>query len=230
MCLIRGHRREYLYVREKKWQKDAENRITNFVFCTNQPTNQPTNSMEQILSWEENNHSDSQGRFITVFTTSRHWSLSWARYTHSTRSHTIYLKSLLILSYHLRPGLPSGLFHPGSPIKSSYAFLISRVLHSCPSHSPWVHRPNYIWWSVDVMKLLIMQSSPASHHFIPLRYKCCSQNIIRMKKPRGMKTAGYVVRTRRWETHTILYPENTKVRDYLGGLGVGQRIKLKLIS
>jgi hypothetical protein len=36
-------------------------------------------------------------RFITVFTTARHWSLSWARWTQSTPSHPIPLRSTLIL-------------------------------------------------------------------------------------------------------------------------------------
>jgi hypothetical protein len=38
-----------------------------------------------------------------------------------------------------------------------------------PSHPPWYDHPNYIWWSVQVMKFLIMQSLPASRHFFPLR-------------------------------------------------------------
>jgi hypothetical protein len=36
--------------------------------------------------------------FITVFTTARHWSLSWARWIQSTVSHDMYLTSILILS------------------------------------------------------------------------------------------------------------------------------------
>jgi hypothetical protein len=35
-----------------------------------------------------------------------------------------------------------------------------------PSHPPWLCRSNYAWRSVQVMKLLIMQFSPTSHHFI----------------------------------------------------------------
>jgi hypothetical protein len=37
-------------------------------------------------------------------------------------------------------------------------------------HPPWVNRPDNktIWLIVQVMELLIMQSSPASHHFLPL--------------------------------------------------------------
>jgi len=41
-------------------------------------------------------------RFITVFARSNHWSLSWARYIHSTTSHPISLRPILILSSHLR--------------------------------------------------------------------------------------------------------------------------------
>jgi hypothetical protein len=69
--------------------------------------------MEQSSSWEANSHLVMKfrafygtRRFITVFTTARHWSLSWARCTQSTPSHPISLRSILILSSHLRPGLP----------------------------------------------------------------------------------------------------------------------------
>jgi hypothetical protein len=48
-------------------------------------------------------------RFITVFTRARHWSLSRARSTQSTLSHPTSLRSILISS-HLRPCLPRGLF------------------------------------------------------------------------------------------------------------------------
>jgi hypothetical protein len=40
----------------------------------------------------------------------------------------------------------------------------------CRSYLPSFHHPNNTWWSLQVTKLLIMQSSPASHHFIPLRF------------------------------------------------------------
>jgi len=43
---------------------------------------------------------------------------------------------------------------------------ISHRVHACympsPSLSPWLDRPNSIWWSVQVTKFLITQSSPAS--------------------------------------------------------------------
>jgi len=37
--------------------------------------------------------------------------------------------------------------------------------------------PNNIWWSIQVVKFLIMQSSPATHHFLPLRTKYCPQHL-----------------------------------------------------
>jgi len=42
----------------------------------------------------------------------------------------------------------------------------------CPSHPPWLNHPNnIIWWSVQVMKFLVTQSSSASCYFLPLRSK-----------------------------------------------------------
>jgi hypothetical protein len=64
-------------------------------------------------------------RFITVFTTALHWSLSWARVIQSTPSHPISLRSILILSTHLRLGLPSGLLPSGFPSNILFAFLFS---------------------------------------------------------------------------------------------------------
>jgi hypothetical protein len=50
-------------------------------------------------------------RFITVFTTARHLSLSWARcFQSTTPSHLISLRSILISFSHLRLCLPGGLF------------------------------------------------------------------------------------------------------------------------
>jgi hypothetical protein len=38
---------------------------------------------------------------------------------------------------------------------------ISHLYHACymlrPSHLPWLDKPNTIWWSVQIVKLLIMQ-------------------------------------------------------------------------
>jgi hypothetical protein len=113
-----------------------------WVVLTNQPTNQPRNSMEQIPSWNANCHSDSQeispfyetGRFITVFIKAQQWSISWARYLQSATSHTISLRSILILYFYLRLDLPSGLLPSGFPTKLLYAFLVSPMPASCLAH------------------------------------------------------------------------------------------------
>jgi hypothetical protein len=52
-------------------------------------------------------------RFITVLTRALHWSLSWARSIQSIPSFPINLRSILILSTHLRHGFTSGLFPSG---------------------------------------------------------------------------------------------------------------------
>ena len=56
-------------------------------------------------------------RFITAL---RHLSLSWARPIQSIYPHPTSWKSILILSTHLRLGLPSGLLTSGFPSKTLY--------------------------------------------------------------------------------------------------------------
>jgi hypothetical protein len=41
---------------------------------------------------------------------------------------------VLILSFHLRLGLPSGVFHSGFPTKILYDFLMSPMRDKCPTH------------------------------------------------------------------------------------------------
>ena len=60
-------------------------------------------------------------RFITALTNVRHLSLSWANPIQSTYPHPTSWRSILILSTHLRLGLPSGLFPSGFPTKTLYA-------------------------------------------------------------------------------------------------------------
>ena len=59
-------------------------------------------------------------RFITALTSVRHLSLSWASPIQSIYLHPTSWRSVLILSTHLRLGLPNGLFPSGFPTKTLY--------------------------------------------------------------------------------------------------------------
>jgi hypothetical protein len=83
-----------------------------------------TKTMEQY-SWKSNSHSDSQ-EIACLFSNqkvhdsvqkTRHQSLPWVRYIQSTSSHHISVRSILILSFHPRMGLPRGLFPSYHPNK-----------------------------------------------------------------------------------------------------------------
>jgi hypothetical protein len=73
-------------------------------------------------------------RSITVFTTARHWSLFWAIWVQSTPSRPMSLRSILILTLHLRLCPQSDFFPSDFPTKISDAFLISIHATPRPSH------------------------------------------------------------------------------------------------
>ena len=72
-------------------------------------------------------------RFITAFTSSRHLFLSWASSIQPIPPFPTSSKFILILSTHLRLGLPSGLFPSGFPTKNLYTSLLSSVRATCPA-------------------------------------------------------------------------------------------------
>ena len=59
-------------------------------------------------------------RFITALTSVWHLSLTWASPIQSIYPHPTSWRSILILSTHLRLGLPNGLFPSGFPTKTLY--------------------------------------------------------------------------------------------------------------
>ena len=73
-------------------------------------------------------------RFITALTSVRHQSLSWASPIQSIYPHPTSWISILILSTHLRLGLPNGLFPSGFPTKTLYTLLSSPIRAKCPAY------------------------------------------------------------------------------------------------
>ena len=85
-------------------------------------------------------------RFITALTSVRHLSLSWASPIQSISS----WRSILILSTHLRLGLPSGLLPSGFPSKTLYIPLSSLIRSTCPAQQQLneIMEP-YVYYSTD---------------------------------------------------------------------------------
>ena len=73
-------------------------------------------------------------RFITALTSVLHLSLSWASPIQSIYPHPTSWRSILLLSTHLRLGLPSGLLPSGFPTKTQYTPLSSTIRATCPAH------------------------------------------------------------------------------------------------
>ena len=75
-------------------------------------------------------------RFITAFTRARHLSLSWARSTQSMPPIPLILRSILIVSSHLRLGRPSSIHPSGFPTKILYVPLL--YPHTRSGISTWL--------------------------------------------------------------------------------------------
>ena len=72
-------------------------------------------------------------RFVTVFTSVHHLSLSWANSIQSPPPPTS-RRSNLIFSSHLRLGLPNGLFPSGFPTRTLCTTLSSPIRATCLAH------------------------------------------------------------------------------------------------
>ena len=107
----------------------------NYITINGAKKNILTYSMEQSPSWEAKwlnlqlikKFPAFYGtrKFITVLTSSRHLSLSWANSIQSPQPLPTSWRSILILSSYLRPCLPSVLFPSGFPTKTLYTPFLS---------------------------------------------------------------------------------------------------------
>jgi hypothetical protein len=87
-------------------------------------------------------------RFITSFTSARQLSLSWASSIQSIPPHSTSWR-FIIISSHLRIGLPSVLFPSGFTTTILYTPLPHMRYMTRPSHSRFYH-PNNIGWGVQM--------------------------------------------------------------------------------
>ena len=71
--------------------------------------------------------------FITVCTSASHLIQFWATSIQSMSLHPIYWRSILILSSHLRLGLPNGLFHSRFSTRTLYTLLLFPIRATWPA-------------------------------------------------------------------------------------------------
>ena len=94
-------------------------------------------------------------RFITALTSVRQLSLSWVSPIQSINPNLTSWRSILILSTHLRLGLPSGLFPSGFPHQDPIRPpLLTHTRHMpSPSHSSRFYHPHNIVWGVQIRNM-----------------------------------------------------------------------------
>ena len=105
-------------------------------------------------------------RFITAVTSARQLSLFWTRSTQSMPPHPNSGRSILILSSHLRLGLPSDLFSLGFPTKILYTTLPPYALHA-------THTSIFSTWSPE--QYLVSSSDPLAPHYVFQCFTCIFQ-------------------------------------------------------
>ena len=105
----------------------------------------------------------------------------------SPYSHPTSWRSILILNFHLCLGFQAVSFpHVSSPKHCMHLFCLPYVLHAPLMHSFWFDHPNNFWEGVQIMKILVMQSSPIHFSFATLKTHKCSS------APYSRTTSAYI--------------------------------------
>ena len=84
-------------------------------------------------------------KFPAFYGTRRFITASWASLIQSIPPHPMSWRSILILSSHLRMGLPSGLFPSGFPTKTRYTSPPPYALHALPISFFSILSPEQYW-------------------------------------------------------------------------------------
>jgi hypothetical protein len=142
-----GLQREILAV---KWKPLFVNRHG---YWTDLLTYLLTYSMEQSPSWKANRFAASQEITRLLWNPKVHHRIHkcsppiiLSQLNPINTPHYTCLRSILILSSHLRLGLPSGLFLSGLPTKTLYTTLPSSNRATCPAHIGQVCGSKYPLW------------------------------------------------------------------------------------
>ena len=140
--------------------------------------------MQEGPSWEANSYSTSN-KILCIFWTSKiHYrvhnslpldpTLSQINPVNALPTH---IRDILIISYYLGLGFPSGLLPSGFPTKTLCIFVLPHTCHMPrPWYPHWFYEPNCIWWGVQTIKLTIMHFSPAICYRHPLSTKYLPQH------------------------------------------------------
>jgi hypothetical protein len=93
----------------------------------------------------------------------------------SSPYHTSYLRSILILSTHLRLGLSSGPFPSGFPTNTLYAFFCYLIRATCPAH---LILPDFIFLIIHCEEYKVWSSSLCSFLQPPVTSSLSGPNIL----------------------------------------------------